>query len=164
MYDNNKSFSNNRNNNYPNKNFDNKTMFTAEFIKKGFRNDKGKLRPDLFSDEAKNIALQLTSGKKATTPTQLRAFYGEVKALQNRMEDEEESFEDILPFILMLKSKADYKYRNGNKQIIPQVFRDFIFAGVDEIKKVNTKQGFDDFCFLFEAVVGFVYGITGGEK
>ena len=60
MYDNNKSFSNNRNNNYPNKNFDNKTMFTAEFIKKGFRNDKGKLRPDLFSDEAKNIAVKNT--------------------------------------------------------------------------------------------------------
>ena len=161
MYDNNKSFSNNRNNNYPNKNFDNKTMFTAEFIKKGFRNDKGKLRPDLFSDEAKNIALQLTSGKKPTTPTQLRAFYGEVKALQNRMEDEEESFEDILPFILMLKSKASYKYGTKN---IPIEFRNFIFSVVDEIKKVNTKQAFEDFCYFFEAIIGFSYELKSQRR
>ena len=157
-YSNNKNYQN-KNNNYQNKSFD-KPKFTAEFIEKGFRNDKGKLRPDLFSDEAKNIALQLA---RETTSSQLRSFYGEVKALQNRMEDEEESFEDILPFILMLKSKADYKYRNGKNQKIPQVFRDFIFAGVDEIKKINTKQGFDDFCYMFEAVVGFIYGINGGK-
>ena len=137
MYDNKKSFSNNKNNNYQNKSFDNRPKFTAEFIEKGFRNDKGKLRPDLFSDEAKNIALQLA---RETTSSQLRSFYGEVKALQNRMEDEEESFEDILPFILMLKSKADYKYRNGKNQKIPQVFRDFIFAGVDEIKKIKKSK------------------------
>ncbi len=136
----------------------NKPEFTAVFTKKGFRNDIGKIRPDLFSDEAKDIAIQLA---RETTSSQLRSFYAEVKALQNRMEDEEENFEDILPFILMLKSKADYKYRNGKNQKIPQVFRDFIFAGVDEIKKINSKQGFDDFCYLFEAVVGFIYGING---
>ena len=42
MYDNKKSFSNNKNNNYQNKSFDNRPKFTAEFIEKGFRNDKGK--------------------------------------------------------------------------------------------------------------------------
>ena len=34
---------------------------------------------------------------------------------------------------------------------------------VDEIKRVGNQQAFEDFCLLFEAVVGFVYGINGGK-
>lgn len=134
--------------------------FSAKFQEKGFRDNNGRIRVDLFGEEAKDIAEILA---KEITSSQLRAFYGEVKAIQNRIEDSEESFEDVLPFIVMLKSKADYKYRNGKSQKIPQTFRDFIFAGVDEVKKQGKKQAFDDFCYLFEAVVGFIYGINGGK-
>ncbi len=155
-YSNNNNYQN-KNNNYQNKSFD-KPKFTAEFIEKGFRNDKGKLRAELLSEEAKKIADIIAP---RTNTTQLRAFYGEVKALQNRIEDEEESFEDILPFILMLKSKASYKYGTKN---IPIEFRNFIFSVVDEIKKVNTKQAFEDFCYFFEAIVGFSYELKSQRR
>ena len=148
--------------------YQNEPVFTAEFIGKGFRKEDGKLRTDLLGDEASKIAEQISNqisnqiSIKLST-SQLRAFYGEVKALESRLSDDGENFDDVFPFVLMLKSKAEYKYRNGKGKNFPKSFRDFIVKSVDEIKRVGNQQAFEDFCLLFEAVVGFVYGINGGK-
>ena len=140
--------------------YQNGPVFTAEFIGKGFRKEDGKLRTDLLGDEASKIAEQIARDLSAS---QLRAFYGEVKALESRLSDDGESYDDVFPFVLMLKSKAEYRYRAGKSSKIPKSFRDFIIKSVDEIKRVGNQQAFEDFCLLFEAVVGFVYGINGGK-
>ena len=144
--------------------YQNEPAFTAEFIGKGFRKEDGKLRTDLLGDEASKIAEQISNQISIKLSTsQLRAFYGEVKALESRLSDDGESYDDVFPFVLMLKSKAEYRYRAGKSSKIPKSFRDFIIKSVDEIKRVGNQQAFEDFCLLFEAVVGFVYGINGGK-
>ena len=140
--------------------YQNEPVFTAEFIGKGFRKEDGKLRTDLLGDEASKIAEQIA---RYLSASQLRVFYGEVKALESRLSDDGESYDDVFPFVLMLKSKAEYRYRAGKSSKIPKSFRDFIIKSVDEIKRVGNQQAFEDFCLLFEAVVGFVYGINGGK-
>lgn len=131
-----------------------------EFEKKGFLDEKGILREALMTDEAKEIAKKLVGFNKKkpiTSSSQIRAFFYEVKAIQNRI-GEKENFNKEYPFILMLKSKAEYK-TNGNK--IPKYFKDFIVKAVDYIKNSDNKfENFNAFSIFYEVIIGYYYGIV----
>lgn len=134
-----------------------------EFLERGFR-ENGVLREDLILKEAKDIARDLYSMGKGLSNSQLRAFFNEIKAIQNRINKNEKLFESNYVYILMLKAKADYKYRNGEKDArITEKFYNFLNSGIDYIVKNKSVQNFEDFVFLFEAVVGYFYGL-GGSK
>lgn len=127
-----------------------------KFKKHGFVNEKGYLREDLVTTEAEEIAQSL---KKVST-AQLRAFFNEIKALRNRLENNksDENFEKIYPLILIIKSKIQYRV-NKDKNLIP--LKNFLYAGIEEIQKQykvgKGKETFENFAIFFETVVGYSY-------
>lgn len=131
------------------------------FIHHGFCNEKGILREELMTDEAPNIAKNLGSASR----TQLRAFFGEIKGLRNRLlekeeETQQEEFEKIYPLILMIKSKINYRYDKDfkSKQNL-SALKQFLDAGIERIQKENKLgrgcKAFLDFSLFFETVVGY---------
>lgn len=124
----------------------------TDFIEKGFKN----LREELILEETKEIARVFANSKKLST-SQIRMFFNEVKALQSKIDGDVNNFERNYPFILMLKSKADYKYKNGNGTI-SKSFRDFIYKSVDYIKENKSITTFENFCIVFETIIGYYAG------
>lgn len=149
------SYQNNYRNNKPS--YNQVPTLSKDFVVKGFT----ELREELMLNEARDIAKVFTDSKLSNS--QLRAFFNEIKALQNKINKDEKLFEQNYPFILMLKSKAEYKYRNGQGAKITKPFRDFINESIDYIKDNKSVKTFDNFCILFETIVGYYYGF-GGEK
>jgi CRISPR type III-A-associated protein Csm2 len=89
--------------------------------------------------------------------SQLRRFFGEAKDLYNRWRQGTDYASVIEPQFKMLRSKAQYAWRNGDRgqSKIPQEFLQFIDNGVS---KVTNEDQFSKFILHFEAVVGFLYG------
>lgn len=127
-----------------------------EFSKLGFVDSKGNLREELMTIEAEKIAKSL---EKVST-AQLRAFFNEIKALRNRLENnsKDEHFEKIYPFVLMIKSKVQYRLAKDKKL---EPLKNFLYAGIDEIQKQNKigrgKETFENFAIFFETIVGYAY-------
>ncbi|RDY23794.1 type III-A CRISPR-associated protein Csm2 [Romboutsia maritimum] len=153
-YNNRNSYSNNNRGNYSNR--QQEIELPRDFVINGFE----KLREELMLNETKEIAKVFVDSK--LTSNQLRLFFNEVKALQNKINKDQQEFERNYPFILMLKSKAEYKYKDG-KGTIKKAFRDFINESVDYIKQHKSINTFENFCMIFETIVGYYYGF-GGEK
>jgi CRISPR-associated protein Csm2 len=108
----------------------------------------------LVTTEAEKIANELVGNnprKPDLRSSQLRKFYMEVKALEDRVKAEEE-FDRIKPLIKMLKVKVNYQRGRG---LVPPKFVEFITKCVDS---VNDKEDFKAFVMHFEAVVGYYYG------
>lgn len=89
--------------------------------------------------------------------SQLRKFFGEVKDLYRRLQQDPERWDrEIKPRFKKLRSMAMYLCPpERSKQKIPERFRDFIMACVE---RVQTKDEFCKFVLHFEALVGFMYG------
>lgn len=136
--------------------YDNPEPVVFEFSKLGFVDSKGNLREELMTIEAEKIAKSL---EKVST-AQLRAFFNEIKALRNRLENnsKEEHFEKIYPFVLMIKSKVQYRLAKDKKL---EPLKNFLYAGIDEIQKQNKigrgKETFENFAIFFETIVGYAY-------
>lgn len=134
----------------------------------GFTDEAGNLREQFLLGDAERLAKYLAGDldvrkNKLTggiTSTQLRQFYGEVKALQNKMGKKGEDFSKVYPFVLMMKSKAEYKYNRDKK--IPESFKKFIDKNIELIQKGNKEgkgfETFNNFALFFEVVVGFFKG------
>ena len=134
-----------------------------EFEKKGYTCKNGNIRSNLITIEAEKIAEYLVPEKgKGVTKSQLRAFYSEVKVIENKIKNqsgefEEESFKKNLYRILMLKSKAIYRTENKGSGL-PKSFGNFIKKNVERIQMENSTKSFENFSIFFEAVVGYCYG------
>ena len=98
------------NNNYQKSSYskNDKPDIELNFIKYGFTDEKGNLREELLTKEAQDIAKHLIKEDKLSN-SQLRAFFNEVKAINNRLDDKKENFEKIYYMLLMLKSKIEYR-------------------------------------------------------
>lgn len=124
---------------------------------KDFLDDNGKIRPDLLDDEALEIADKL-SGKLTTH--QVRKFFDEIKSYKMKVESGH-NFQEILPLIVMLKSKAKYafnKERTAKKKEGLKLLDEFICQSVEKIKESKVEEQRDNFlafCLFFEAVYGF---------
>jgi CRISPR-associated protein Csm2 len=76
------------------------------------RNIDPKLYSDIAEETAKAIAQG--AGRDGNKPSQLRRFYDELVALQDKVRRSHERFEQHRPFIQMLKAKVAYA-RGRNK-------------------------------------------------
>lgn len=114
------------------------------------------IRPELLESEAEKQA-QKFSGLNTT---QLRKFFNEVKALEKKLKDNNDSDEyfnkNLIPLIKMLKAKVSYSLARQEKKDFQQFkdFEEFLKRNIDNIK---NKQDFKFFVLHFEAVIGYYY-------
>jgi CRISPR-associated protein Csm2 len=118
--------------------------------------DKKIIKANLFSEQAKTIADEVFKEKdnKKNNPTQIRKFYDEILRLDSILktlsaEKQAEEFNKLLPYLMMLKSKAVYAQA---RELVSKKFVEFIDKSLSQIK---TKNDFDAFTGLFEAFMGF---------
>ncbi len=118
--------------------------------------EKKIIKADLFSEQAKKIAEEIFSEKdtKRNNPTQIRKFYDEILRIDSILkslpeEKRSEEFKKLLPYLLMLNSKAAYAEA---RELVSRKFREFINESLSQIK---TKEDFDALTSLFEAFMGF---------
>lgn len=122
---------------------------------------KNRMREELMTSEGENIAKLFE--KNGLTKSQLRAFYNEVKALKNKLDNNENNFESIYISILMLLSKVEYRAKEKDFTKM-EGLKEFIKMGVYYIKEEyneDVKAGikaFKNFALFFEVVVGYTYG------
>lgn len=116
----------------------------------------GEHKPEnIFSDIAENAAKKIKSSKDKNKTTQLRKFYDELVMWSDRIhegkskEEKEEKFNDLIPFIKMLKAKV--AYAEARKHITND-FRQIFDCCIDQIKCVNTLR---DAKLFMEAVMGY---------
>lgn len=115
----------------------------------------GQLRRELLTTDAENWSNLLYDNGFGVTPTALRNFYNEVKALQSRIEAG--GFKSNEAMVGLLKSKAAYAYaRAENKRKTGfGHLKSMIEQGSDLSK---SERDFNDFALFFEAVMGFFKG------
>ena len=161
----------NYSNNYNSNNSENSFDFSR--IKNGYTDDQGNMKEEFFVNTGEKLATYLAEKEEVTnkwgkpeyiaglSASQLRQFFGEVKALQSKMGKNGEDFAKVYPFVLMLKSKAAYKEDTKN---IPKKFREFIDINIELIKKSNKEgkgfETFNNFALFYEVVIGFFKGAT----
>lgn len=150
----------NRNNNF-NKRTEETPVIKFEFIEKGFWDAKGNIREDLITTEAENIAKSfLGDGRNKLSNSQLRAFFNEIKGLNNRLADKEKNWENVYPLVLMVKSKIEYR-ASKDKKMAP--LKNFLLKAIGYIQKENRNgkgyEAFKTFVIFFEAIVGYSYGL-----
>lgn len=75
----------------------------------------GQISPKLYSDIAEEIAKAVGQGggRDRNKPAQLRRFYDELVALQDKVRGDKERFDQHQPFIQMLKAKVAYAQGRG---------------------------------------------------
>ena len=121
------------------------------------------VRDDLMARHAQAFGETFASRDRQlqVSSAQLRAFYGDVKALETKIDQGGEgAFERFYYLIKMLKSKASYVQGKRSGGRVSQAFRDYIHKCVDAIE---TEEDFRAFLKFFESTVGFYYG-AGGER
>jgi CRISPR-associated protein Csm2 len=129
-------------------------MAEEKFFFRKAENGEWVIKEELVTAEAEKIANELVGDnprKPDLKSSQLRKFYMEVKALEDRVKAEEK-FDRIKPLIKMLKVKVNYQRGRG---LVPPKFVEFITKCVDN---VNDREDFKAFVMHFEAVVGYYYG------
>jgi CRISPR-associated protein Csm2 len=136
----------------------------GDFIERGYferRCGQRVVRADLMAKHAQAYGEMFAKDRKAqVSSSQLRAFYGDVKALEQKItQGGEGAFERFYYLVKMLKSKASYVQGKRAGGQVSEAFRDFIHACVDAIE---TEEDFQAFVKFFESTVGFYYG-AGGE-
>ncbi len=110
----------------------------------------------LFSDIADLAAKQIKdnsdNGKKNKT-TQLRKFYDELamwnERVQSKIQNKEQAFKELEPFIRMLKAKVAYAQGRDH---IDASFRDIFNQTIDQVKSAET---LNEAKLFMEAVIGF---------
>lgn len=142
------------------KNFYNTPEIELNFIKEGFTDKKGYLRENLITEEAQSIAKHFVREKLSNS--QLRAFFNEFKAINNRLNDKTENFDRVYPMILMIKSKIEYRASKKGEETKMKGFKKFIVEAINYIQKENKEgkgyEAFVNFIMFFETVVGYSYG------
>ncbi len=93
----------------------------ADYLNKGYFDDRGYLRAGIFKEEAKAVANVLASLKM--TATSLRAFYNKLKAIENRYKSANNNFELVKPNLYAFERDVAYQVSRG---VVSEAFREFI--------------------------------------
>jgi len=107
-----------------------------------------KLDPDIFSTVAEHAAKEVHTGK-TNKRTQLRHFYDELTMWNDRVEQEPGKYQELAPFIKMLKAKVVYA---ESRRHVDKKFTDLLTRCLDEIKDPKTLRHAKVF---LEAFMGF---------
>ena len=115
-----------------------------------FGNEKS---AEIFSDIAQRAAKHIKTNKNLNKTTQLRKFYDELAMWNDRVqlvrENKAGKFQELIPFIKMLKAKV--AYAEGRKNVDKNFF-DIFNRCIDQISNVETLR---DAKLFMEAVMGF---------
>ncbi|ERH28329.1 CRISPR-associated protein, Csm2 family [Aggregatibacter sp. oral taxon 458 str. W10330] len=115
-----------------------------------FGNEKS---AEIFSDIAQRAAKHIKTNKNLNKTTQLRKFYDELAMWNDRVqlvrENKAGKFQELMPFIKMLKAKV--AYAEGRKNV-DKNFSDIFNRCIDQISNVETLR---DAKLFMEAVMGF---------
>ena len=115
-----------------------------------FGNDKS---AEIFSDIAQRAAKHIKTNKNVNKTTQLRKFYDELAMWNDRVqlvrENKQGKFQELIPFIKMLKDKV--AYAEGRKHV-DKSFSEVFNRCIDQINNVETLR---DAKLFMEAVMGF---------
>lgn len=115
-----------------------------------FGNDKS---AEIFSDIAQRAAKHIKTNKNVNKTTQLRKFYDELAMWNDRIqlvrENKQGKFQELMPFIKMLKAKV--AYAEGRKHV-DKSFSEVFNRCIDQINNVETLR---DAKLFMEAVMGF---------
>lgn len=127
-----------------------------------YTNEKNILNEKIIRDYAQEIADNLDiigrNGKPQSTKAQIRKFYNEVKALENRLDftkDDDELQKDyakIFPLIMMLDSKVAY---SKTRELVSDVFVAFMKKNIELLSEKKDVESFKHFLLFFEAVIGY---------
>lgn len=108
---------------------------------------------DLFSSTAEKIAESIAAESRANSKlnksTQIRKFYDEVVVWYSKVGNDNNVFDDCLPFIKMISSKVAYA---KGRELVGDNFLEFINTG---LRQIETLAEFRNFKLLFEAVLGY---------
>ncbi len=121
------------------------------------------IRDDLMTTHAQAYGKLFASRdrRNQVSSNQLRAFYGDVKALEQKIKQGGKgAFERFYYLVKMLKSKASYVQGKRTGGRVSEAFRDYVHTCVDAIE---TEDDFEAFLKFFESTVGFYYGAGGGR-
>lgn len=122
-----------------------------------FRNEEDKIDPDLFDRTAKSVAKTISDCRREQNKsTQLRRFYDELVMWEEKARQNEDKFDEYLPFVRMLKAKA--AYAEGRK-LVDGAFVDQVEQTIDFIKSTDDLRVAKLF---FEAFLGF-YKLEKGD-
>ena len=109
--------------------------------------------PSIFSDIAERAASFIKGNANINKTTQLRKFYDELAMWNERVqlarENKEAKFQELVPFIKMLKAKV--AYAEGRKHI-DKNFSDVFNRCIDQVNNTETLR---DAKLFMEAVMGF---------
>lgn len=115
-----------------------------------FGNDKS---AEIFSDIAQRAAKHIKTNKNVNKTTQLRKFYDELAMWNDRVqlvrENKQGKFQELMPFIKMLKAKV--AYAEGRKHV-DKSFSEVFNRCIDQINNIETLR---DAKLFMEAVMGF---------
>lgn len=108
---------------------------------------------EIFSDIAQRAAQYIKENKNVNKTTQLRKFYDELAMWNERVqlarENKEAKFQELMPFIKMLKAKV--AYARGRKHIDDH-FLEVFNRCIDQANNFATLR---DAKLFMEAVMGF---------
>ncbi|MCK8603004.1 type III-A CRISPR-associated protein Csm2 [Desulfoferrobacter suflitae] len=108
-----------------------------------------KLRPELFSQTAEQLAERISQADRSNKRTQLRKFYDEVVRLNMQTKANAREWDNILPYVNMLIAKG--AYAEGRKLVTGE----FVKFMKDSIGQIEQPEDLDVFANLFEAFMGF---------
>ena len=105
-------------------------------------------RTDIFSDVAEEAANRCFH-KQFNKPAQARMFYDELVRWQSKVADSQSKFEELLPYIRMMRAKLAYA---KGRQLINDAFYDIFSTCIDKVCDIESLKH----CKLFfEAYLGF---------
>ena len=137
------------------------------FLKAGYfemKDGKPVIRADLMATHAQaygELFAKSPERRDLVSSSQLRAFYADVKALEQKIrKGGPGAFDRFYYLVKMLKSKASYVQGKQSGGRVSEAFRDYVHTCVDAIQ---TESDFNAFLKFFESTVGFYYG-AGGER
>ena len=124
-----------------------------------FYDSNGNVKPEAYDTNAQEISkIFAESSREINTYTQLRHFYDEVASLNDKIEENPSSFNELLPLIKMLNAKA--AYAQGRKK----VSKEFVQFISESLKQVRTPKDMKTFKTFFEAIMGFYKGTDKGSR
>ncbi len=128
-----------------------KFKFGPDYLKDGYFDDKGYLRPEVLDTTAMEAAKRL--GNAGMKPAQLRRFFNKARGIEARL-SRKKDFEAVKADILSFKS--DVVYQVGRK-VVPDEFKQFIDRNV-ELAVAGEKSFKEGFLQHFQSVLAyFVY-------
>lgn len=113
--------------------------------------DIKEITKELFDTKADKCAKTISeiNGKDCNKGTQLRRFYDELVQWYERGITDDDAFENVLPFVYMIKSKVAYAC---GRKTVDATFQDFMYKLINQI---NDRKTLKNAKLFMEAVMGF---------